>query len=236
MKIIYRISDGGNVKIKPNYVTKKGCFLHFLKIFKGYDIYVIADNVCEETYKFLISFIDPAKVIKTQLNNAAAFMYSVGFAIHHFHDDEKIYFSEDDYLYTREAPKIIEEGLTIAHYSSGYDHPDKYVNHNEGGPNPFISEGGESTRVLITNNHHWKLTNSCCMTFATTVKTLREDFDIYQKYCSGQHPYDFHMFCELINEKKRKLISAIPAVSTHGETEWLSKFINWENVFYSSLQ
>jgi len=74
------------------------------------------------------------------------------------------------------------------------------------------------------------------MTFANTLKVLREDFNIYQKYCSTQHPYDFHMFCELISEKKRKLISAVPGVSTHGETEWLSKFINWENEFYSSLQ
>ena len=57
-----------------------------------------------------------------------------------------------------------------------------------------ISEGGETTRVLITNNHHWKLTNSCCMTFATTVKVLKEDFGIYQKYCSGKHPYDFTPF------------------------------------------
>lgn len=137
MKIIYRISDGGNVKNKPNYVTKKGCFLHFLNIFKNYDIYVIADNVCEETYQFLISHIDSTKVIKTQLNNAASFIYSVEFAIHHFQDNEKIYFTEDDYIYTKEAPKIIEEGFTIAHYISGYDHPDKYFNHNEGGPNPF---------------------------------------------------------------------------------------------------
>jgi len=62
-------------------------------------------------------------------------MYSVEFAIRNFDENEKIYFSEDDYLYTREAPKIIEEGLTISDYSSGYDHPDKYVNRNEGGSN-----------------------------------------------------------------------------------------------------
>ena len=53
MKILYRISDSGYNKLKPNYVTKKGVLLHFLKIFKGYDIYVFADNVSEDTYDFL---------------------------------------------------------------------------------------------------------------------------------------------------------------------------------------
>ena len=53
MKILYRISDGGYSKIKPYYVTKRGCFLHFLKIFKKHDIYVFADNISEDTYNFL---------------------------------------------------------------------------------------------------------------------------------------------------------------------------------------
>ena len=31
---------------------------------------------------------------------------------------------------------------------------------------------------------------------------------------------------------KRKVVSCIPAVSTHGETEWLSPLIDWEKEFY----
>ena len=233
MKILYRISDSGYNKLKPNYVTKKGVLLHFLKIFKGYDIYVFADNVSEETYDFLQKHIDSTKLIRTFLSNGQSFMYLVNFARNTFPDDEKIYFAEDDYIYTKRAPKIIEEGLSIAHYSSGYDHPDKYINHNEGGPNPFISEGGELTRVLITDNSHWKLTNSCCMTFAVSVKTIKEDYKIIEKHCSGTHPHDFNMFCDLI-KSNRKLVSCIPAVSTHGEIQWLSKFIDWEKEFYSN--
>jgi hypothetical protein len=234
MKIIYRISDGGNPKLKPDYVTKKGCFLHFIKIFKGYDIYVVADNVSEETYNFLLSKIDCSKIVKTSLGNAKSFIYCIEFALNNFDETDKVYFAEDDYIYTKNAPRIIEEGLDISHYSSGYDHPDKYINHSEGGPNPYISNGGEETRVLLTNSSHWKLTNSCCMTFATTIKTIKEDLEIYKKYCVV-HPLDFQMFSELIFYKKRKLVSAIPGVSTHGETKWLGKFIDWEKEVNSSL-
>jgi len=226
MKIIYRISDGGHNKVKPPYVTKKRCFTHFYKIFKNYEINVIADNICDDTYQFLLQYVDASKITITSLGNSKSFIYCANFAINNFHNNDKVYFAEDDYLYLENAPQIIEEGLEIADYSSGYDHPDKYVNHSQGGPNPFIESGGELTRVLISKNRHWKLTNSCCMTFATTVKIIKEDFDIYQKYCNTSTPDDFRMFSELIKNKNRKLVSCLPAVSTHGETLWLSKFID----------
>lgn len=235
MKIIYRISDGGYSKNKPPYVTKWGVFQHFMSVFHGYTIYVVADNVSDETYEFLTHHITPDKIMRTQLNNAGAFMYSVNFAKNTFSDDDNVYFAEDDYIYTKDAPKVIEEGLSIAEYSSGYDHPDKYLNHSEGGPNPFISNGGESTRVLVTASKHWKFTNSCCMTFAVKVKTIKEDFGIYTHFCGfGAHPYDFQMFCELM--KTRKLVSCIPAVSTHGENAWLSKFVDWEKEIRNKIQ
>lgn len=233
MKILYRISDGGNVKQKPYYVQNKNImFMHFITIFKNYDIYIFADNVKNDTYNFLINNYDTNKIFRTSLGNEGSFLYVVDFAIQNFNDDEKIYFAEDDYIYTKRAPKIIEEGLNIAEYSSGYDHPDKYINHNEGGPNPFIENGGELTRVLTTDNSHWKLTNSCCMTFATSVKIIKEDYDVLKKFGIN----DFGLFCHLIQVKKRKLVSCIPSVSSHGENQWLSKFIDWEKEFQNSFQ
>ena len=235
MKVIYRISDGGYNKIKPHYVTKRPVFLHFCRVFKDYEIYVVADNVSDDTYDFLCQQVGSNKIFRTSLSNAGSFMYSVNFAINNFEESEKIYFAEDDYVYTKDAPKIIEEGLDIGDYSSGYDHPDKYINHNEGGPNPFIEKGGELTRVLITKSRHWKITNSCCMTFAVTIKTLKEDLDMYLKHCGGTHPHDFNMFCDLSASRGRKVVSCIPSVSTHGEIEWLSKLIDWEKEFNSSF-
>jgi len=227
MKIIYRISDLGYKKEKPPYVTKLGCFLHFFNRFRGYDIRVIADNVSDETYKFLCEHIGEEFIIRTSLSNAQSFLYAVRYAIENFDDDEKVYFAEDDYLYTKDAPQIIAEGLDIADYSSGYDHPDKYMDPSVGG-NPQVSEGGELSRVLVSSHRHWKTTNSFCMTFATRVRTMKEDIGIYKKHCEGTHPEDYSMCLDLVSQNKRRLISCLPAVSTHGETRWLSKFIDWE--------
>jgi hypothetical protein len=161
-------------------------------------------------------------------------MFFLNYVIKNFNDNDKIYFSEDDYVYKKEAPRIIEEGLLIADYSSGYDHPDKYLNHSEGGPNPLIEKGGELSRVLLTNSSHWKFTNSCCMTFATTVKTLKEDIELFENSCGGKDPGDFGLFCDLY-KKNRTLASCIPSVSTHGEVEWMAKLIDWEKVFNESF-
>ena len=61
MKVIYRISDSGYSKIKPYYVKNRNVFLHFLTVFKHHEIYVIADNVRDDTYAFLIDNIDTNK-------------------------------------------------------------------------------------------------------------------------------------------------------------------------------
>jgi len=232
MIVIYRFSDKGYPKNKPDYVTKRGCILHALRVFTGHPFYVIADNTSDDSYAFLMEHVPDStnKVIRTTLSNAGAYMYAVKFAIDTFRDDDVVYLAEDDYVYTPDAPGILAEGIAISDYVSGYDHPDKYVNHNEGGPNPFIQDGGEVTRVLLTANHHWKHTNSCCMTFACKVKTLKADWDVYMKYCSGTHPHDFPMFCELVQQRGRRLISAIPGVSTHGETQWLSPLVDWAEI------
>jgi hypothetical protein len=231
MKVIYRISDGGYNKVKPHYVTKRGIFQHFMKIFKGYDIYVVADNVSDETYAFLSSYVDSSKIFKTNLSNAASFMYSAEFALKNFNDEEKVYFAEDDYVYRENAPQIIEEGLDVGDYSSGYDHPDKYMNYSEGGPNRLIENGGETTIVKITKSSHWKITNSCCMTFATKVGTLKSDIEVFAYYCSTTHPNDNQIFTDLKKYYNRNVVSCIPGVSTHGETKWLSPFIDWEKEF-----
>jgi len=129
------------------------------------------------------------------------------------------------------------------------------------------------------------------MTFASKAGTLKNDYNIFKKYCSTTHLYDFQIFCDLfkisgeprfnyvatrstesgsagflippaLRERKaltifnnnlyllkinvfnpgsrwitlvkingRRLISCIPSVSTHGEIQWLAKFIDWQNEF-----
>ena len=234
MKIIYRISEGGYPKEKPEYITKINCLKNALKHFKQEDFLLIMDNV-SDNLKSEIEKVYGGKAHLVQVGHGAgtfniALDHAIGkTGILNVTDNEIIYFLEDDYLHKEGSQKIIEDGFELGmDYVTLYDHPDKYLNPIEGG-NPYCEGRAEFTRVYLGNNSHFKLTNSSTMTFAAKVKTLKEDEGVMRSWTNGTHPHDFQMFQE-INKKGRRLVSPLPGYSTHGETRWLTPLTNWENI------
>jgi len=226
MKIIYRISDAGYNKVKPEYINNENCLINALNIFstEKHDWIVIADNVSENTKNMIEKYILNPQYVSVG-HGAGTFNLALDMALKE-KDDEIIYFLENDYLHKPGADKILEEGFSLGFdYVSLYDHPDKYIN----GANPFVEDGGEVTRLMLTNSCHWKLTNSTTMTFAARVSTLKQDEAILRDFTSGTHPNDFQMFLAL-REKQHGLITPVPGYSTHGETAWLSPLTDWSKI------
>ena len=208
IKTLYRISDSRDGKTNIEGVTKKQCFLNFIKVFGTSDLTVIADNAKQKTIEFLKSFTD--NIHTTSLGNANSFMYALDLAIKN-DDNQTVYLVEDDYLHLQDSETIITEGIERAHYVSLYDHLDKYISP---GQNPFVYDGGEDTKLILTDSTHWKYTNSTTMTFASKVRTLKEDYDVIRQHCVTKRPADFPMFCAL-RKLGKKLITPIPGRSTH---------------------
>lgn len=228
MKIFYRISDGSYKKERFAHATKKGCLDNFLKHFPKDEITIYADNVKDETYTWLETY--GCDLRRTQGGSSAAgfrIVFQDALALDNL--DEIVYFVEDDYLHLDGSYNAIVEGLNKAHYITLYDHYDKYIAGDRGG-NPYIEwDGAEETKVFLTKSRHWKLTNSTTMTFATTVRTLKEDAEVWKAYTAGSHPYDFQCFIELRNNGKT-LASPIPSLSTHCEPAWAAPLIDWNKV------
>jgi hypothetical protein len=235
MIIFYRYSDGGYAKQKLEIATKEVCLTNFLLTFNTFKdkMYIVADNVKDDTFDFLSywskhynpKLLGTYNLERTQCgSSAASFKYVFEkVLLLNLHDEQIIYFIEDDYLHTIEAPKLIQEGLEHFHFVTLYDHPDKY------GGNPLVADGGEVTRVVKGATRHWKYTNSTTMTFATTAGTLRQSKDIILKHTQGTYPTDFQMFLDL-REAGFALGSPLPGASTHIETAWLSPFEDWEYI------
>jgi hypothetical protein len=236
MKIIYRISDTGYNKIKPEFINNESCLSNFCNVFKSYlnDIYIIADNISDNTYEMILHYIPKENISKVSIGNGAGtFNLALNKALT-FNDDEIVYFVENDYLHKYLSPEVIKEGFKLgASFVSLYDHPDKYMDPSLGG-NPYCQGGAEDTRVYLTNSTHWKITNSTTMTFASLVSTLKKTEPILRKYTSGTYPNDFQMFLEL-RENNELLITPIPSYSTHGETTWLSPLVDWSNISRPSM-
>jgi hypothetical protein len=226
MKIIYRISDTGYSKVKPEYISNENCLKNFVSVFGNQNLHIIADNCSEDTMKMITKYVHPNSIETVSVGHGAGtFNLALDMALG-FDDETIVYFVENDYLHKPGSDKVLIEGLQIGYnYVALYDHPDKYMN----GANPFVEDGGEVTRVMLSESCHWKITNSTTMTFAAQVKTLKEDESILREYTKGSYPRDFEMFLAL-REKQHGLITPIPGYSTHGETAWLSPLTDWSAI------
>lgn len=235
---LYRISDGSQPKHKLPHANKFYCLENYIKVFGKEGLILFADNCKEATIEHLKQYEVP--VHQESLGNAGSWRHITQYALDHFEDNDIVYLLEDDYLHLPGSKQCIEEALDIADYVSLYDHPDKYVSD---GPNPFVDNGGEPSKVLLTASSHWKITNSTTMTFASKVGTLRADQPIWWKY-TEKWPLDYKIFWILGGyepekkttfgkkwyEPKRTLITPIPSKSTHIELKWLAPFTNWEEI------
>lgn len=224
MKIIYRISDTGYNKVKPDYINNENCLKNFCNVFFDYiyDIIILADNCSESTLNMIKKYIDPINIEKVSVGNGAGtFNLALDKALK-WEDDEIVYFVENDYIHLPGSPQILEEGFNLgAPYMTLYLHPDKFIPPFQGG-NPEVDyDGGYMTRIYRGETQLFGMFNSTTMTFAARVKTLREDEDILRKYTVGTHPNDFPMFLEL-RDKGSALLCPLNTFSTHGETAWLA--------------
>ena len=228
MKIIYRISDAGYNKVKPDYINNENCLKNFVYVFGNQNLEIIADNCSKETLQMIAKYVHPNKITTASIGHGAGtFNLALDMALK-WKDDEIVYFVENDYLHKQQSPKVIEEGLNLgASFVSLYDHPDKYLDPSKGG-NPYCEGGAEDTRVYLTDSCHWKITNSTTMTFASTVGTLKRTEPILRKYTNqGHYPDDFKMFLDL-RDQNELLVTSLPGYATHGETAWLSPLTDWE--------
>lgn len=224
MKIIYRISDTGYNKVKPDYITNENCLKNFCNVFFDYidSIHIIADNVNDDTYAMIQRYIRIENITKVSVGHGAGtFNLALDKALK-WEDDEIVYFVENDYIHLQDSTKIIEDGFKLgANYMNLYLHPDKFLIPSHGGNPEVDSDGGYLTKIYRGETELFGIFNSTTMTFASQVKTLKEDESILRKHTSGTHPNDFHMFLEL-RDNNRSLLGPLNTYATHGETRWLS--------------
>lgn len=234
MKIIYRISEAGYNKVKPYYISNESCLENFCNVFSAHvsNIQIIADNIKDTTYDMICKYVDESNIKRVSVGHGAGtFNLALDEALKE-EESEIIYFVENDYVHKPGADIVLKEGIMLgSDFVTLYDHPDKYMIN----VNPYVEDGGEVTKVYLTDNCHWKLTNSTTMTFASTVKNLKASEATLRKWTVGNHPHDFEMWIELRNLDKG-LISSIPGFATHGESAWLAPLINWDEYVNSKFK
>ena len=224
MKIIYRISDAGYAKVKPDYINNENCLKNFCNVFHDHipNMYVIADNCSESTIEMIKKYVPEEQIKLTNLGSGAqTFNVALNIALQ-WHNSTTVYFVENDYLHLKHAPMILEDMLKHgASYATLYLHPDKFMPPQQGGNPEVDSDGGYTTKIYRGSTELYAMFNSTTMTFAANVGTLRDDESILREYTSGTYPRDYEMFLAL-RAKGKALLCPLNAYSTHGETAWLA--------------
>lgn len=225
--IYYRICDVGYPKEKPEYITKENCLRNAVQAFPIDKVHwhVIADNVCEKTYRMILKYIPTELIERTSVGHGAGTFRMAFEQALKLGDNDLCYFLEDDYLHLPESLDCLEEAASFNEedYITLYDHPDKYGFQWAG-----MSWLQKRQEILFTGHRHWQTTSSTTMTFAAFADVLRRDRDVFMRWTETKHPYDFQIFIELALFNKAYLISPIPSLSTHGETKFLAHVIDWE--------
>ena len=137
-------------------------------------------------------------------------------------DDTIIYFLEDDYLHRPGWCEALLEGFTLeTNYVSLYDHLDKYI---DKGYDDLVS------KVMVSENSHWRTVPSTCNTYAARLGTLKADYSVH-KHFSDASPdgisMDHAKFCHLRDHLGRRLITPMPGYATHCD-HLQSPTIDWE--------
>tara|TARA_B110000902_G_scaffold256914_1_gene324348 strand:- start:9 stop:707 length:699 start_codon:yes stop_codon:yes gene_type:complete len=231
IKVYYRLSnlEAGVSKTKITNATKKHCLENCVKEFGKENITILGDRLNKETKDFVNS-LDLKLIEVDNGNGSGTFRDALDLAIKENKDSDLVYLLEDDFLHKPKSKDYLIEGLTNYNaYITLYDHPDKYINKEDGG-NPFIEDKGELTRLIKTNSLHWKITNSTVMSFAVKVSRLKEDYDLLMKYSSNNITDSFRFFTELSQSKGIPIISSIPGYSSHCEAAWLSPLTDWSKI------
>jgi glycosyltransferase involved in cell wall biosynthesis len=249
---IYRISDYSNPeKVKPDYASKEDCLRVYVREFTNKNLIVLCDNVSENTYQMVQKYVEKNNIYLTNNGNTGSFLASLDIAKRiaekeGLSDDTIFYFLEDDYLHRRGALQILVEAFRDlkADYVTLYDHPDKYQNlkdpryvwghgmvdiEENGIRKPgIIYNVGKQDTIYVSTSTHWRTVESTTMTWATTAKNVKEDFEDLWKLHEGKPlPMGGTTF-RMLAEKGKKLYSPITAYSTHAEEKWMSYFVDWK--------
>jgi glycosyltransferase involved in cell wall biosynthesis len=212
--ILFRISSRGYPKLKVEGIDKYDSLNNLTSVFKEWEIICVADNCGEELLENLRTKYQFSELHITNLGNPGSFwrLYEIGLS--KANDEDCLYFIEDDYLHTPNAPEVLLEGIKLFDYVTLYDHPDKYRTCDM--PlNPYakMNRYSELTEVVEGHLSLWRTTNSTTMSFALTGKTLKEDRDIWSMTEYVSRDVDFDIFCTLTKQKtllKKRFLKQLP--------------------------
>lgn len=226
IKILYSHLNvsGTDYKMRPQWFDFEKCFKNLISSSLEIEIHVVYDVTQGEIDQNWINnyknFCIIHKIKGGTMESAAIEMYKIAKDLSKNMDDKDLfYFLENDYLHLDSWIKKINElynTFSNLGYTSLYDHNDKYF---------LPLYDNLSSKIIVTETHHWRTTPSTCGSYIVPKKIFLEDYDIHTKIIG-----DHNKWLYLNEHKERFVLTPIPGLSTHCMEELLSPTINWKEI------
>lgn len=190
-----------------------------LNIFGDDRITIIHDGPTGALYEYIKSSMDTTSqninLYKIRYNsNEKSLIESLNYGRES--TSKYIYFLEDDYYHKPNSRTVLFEGLNLntqfRKIVSLYDHPDRYTRTDD------MDYG--HTRLFLGNRAHWRTAESTTCTWAVETSLYKNEvFDVAMAYKLNDRG-----FFRAIYESNIRLITPIPAMSTHCHEPFISPF------------
>jgi hypothetical protein len=225
MKIhIYYRHAANNIlgKYRPIWFSYEKSFQNLLKTIEGYDnIYLTLSMDGENVLDFTHKYKDKYTLFQTHNNSSLKSWRDLLEYVKNqpMESNDLIYWLENDYMHVDgwvDKLTTLFKTYSGLDYVSLYDHNDKYT---------AAEYEDLVSKIIVTENHHWRTTPSTCGSYIITRKTFEEDYDI-----QSTHVGDHNTFLWLNENRQRFVFSPIPGLSTHCMETLLSPTIKWNKI------
>lgn len=238
LHVVYRSSGGGNRKNRPDFFDKDLCLASFRRALTlaGPSVKAVFLNDGPLPEERVEQMAAAGLVVPGEgMGNGGSYRRALDLALERSGAGDLVYLAEDDYLLLPDAFTVLlaaTDAIPEADYFTLYDHPDRYRRTDD-------KDGGRS-RVFLGGVRHWRSVESTCLSFAARVSALGEDRLLHLRVAEEEIPDDRALWRNLQGlsfrgmlpggRPRRLLVSPIPALATHVETEHLSPLVDWDQV------
>jgi hypothetical protein len=239
---------------RPFGLTKtrlaKLCFLSLYDAIKNYDcsIHILGDKLSDDIQAFFNRFTaqdERVTLSNAVMGNEESIRQSVRYALQ-FHDDDWIYFCEDDYLHQPYAflwiDDLIQNRMDILNYVPRrawmkifidqlnnkplFIHPPDY-------PDRYKAAQRKHSFLFLSKYCHWRQVSHATYSFLGEVKSIKKYQAAMLK--SADNADDGYLsrrlFGRLLFLGRGLCVSPIPALSTHLQVNEMSPLVDWHQLY-----
>ena len=221
----------------PSWATPRICFQNFISIFGTQNVIVIADSSTSSDLTWLQTKVSQSQIYQTSFGESwiiSTFLKAVDLS-QAKSDDSIIYITNSNFIHQPNARQILFLGLSIGDYVTGYDAPSKYVNSSSVSSSQtvggyYVWNRSEVCNVFCPGTYHFMSFRDTVPCVLAKASSFKQDKSVFQTLATSENYRVNSVVWRTLMNKGRRLINALPSVSTSATLPFFAPTVDWQQV------